>query len=193
MSYDFMITSNGKVTIGSEFQHVFFIGSMMILCVCLFLEKILTKERKWNLQQKWICWQGFIIRNSREFYWKILESEKDINDKCVFIIIDVDQFKLANDYWGHSFGDKLLLKITEKLKKYFRSTDIIGRFGGDEFLVFLQDFYSIEWLKEKLNGLNEILTEDIEAEGKICRISVSIGAAVYPKWWLHMKRCLKGW
>ena len=64
------------------------------------------------------------------------------------------------------------MKITEKLKKYFRSTDIIGRFGGDEFLVFLQDFYSIEWLKEKLNGLNEILTEDIEAEGKICRISV---------------------
>lgn len=182
LSYDFMITSNGKsyywFRISTRIFYWKYDDSVRML---IFRENI-DKRKKMEFAAKMDMLTGFYNKKTVEnFIEKILESEKDINDKCVFIIIDVDQFKLANDYWGHSFGDKLLLKITEKLKKYFRSTDIIGRFGGDEFLVFLQDFYSIEWLKEKLNGLNEILTEDIEAEGKICRISVSIGAAVYPK------------
>lgn len=182
LSYDFMITSNGKnyywLRISARIFYWKYDDSVRMLT---FRENI-DKRKKMEFAAKIDILTGLYNKKTVEnFIEKILEEEENNNGKCVFIIIDVDYFKLANDYWGHSFGDKVLLQITEKLRKYFRSTDIIGRFGGDEFLVFLRDFYSIEWLKKKLNGLNKVLVENIESEGKICKISASIGAAVYPK------------
>ena len=57
------------------------------------------------------------------------------DDSAVFMMLDMDNFKVANDMYGHSFGDKILVELTSVLRKYFRDGDIICRIGGDEFVI----------------------------------------------------------
>lgn len=95
------------------------------------------------------------------------------------LIIDIDDFKSVNDTFGHLCGDALLTSVADVLKKSFRSTDIIGRIGGDEFLVYMPEVTNEEAVKSKaltvLNRLSEICPQKNSAP-----ISCSIGAAVFP-------------
>ncbi len=75
------------------------------------------------------------------------------------IMIDLDNFKSANDNYGHSFGDKILKEISAEWKKFLREGDIIGRWGGDEFLVILPhaDAQGAKTVAERLkNKVKEI-------------------------------------
>ncbi|WP_262906705.1 GGDEF domain-containing protein, partial [Phocaeicola vulgatus] len=54
----------------------------------------------------------------------------------VLLFLDLDDFKQINDSKGHAFGDKVLRTVAEKIKSCVRSTDVVGRIGGDEFIVF---------------------------------------------------------
>lgn len=58
--------------------------------------------------------------------------------KHALVILDIDNFKKFNDTYGHDQGDKIIKALSQKLKNTFRKTDIVGRFGGDEFIVFIQ-------------------------------------------------------
>ena len=57
-----------------------------------------------------------------------------------FIFTDLDNFKTVNDTLGHQTGDKVLQEMAAKLQQFFRSDDIIGRFGGDEFYIYAPGF-----------------------------------------------------
>ena len=57
---------------------------------------------------------------------------------CALVIFDLDHFKAANDTYGHSFGDQVLVHLAEKLRQCIRGGDIAARAGGDEFLIFLE-------------------------------------------------------
>jgi diguanylate cyclase (GGDEF)-like protein len=56
-----------------------------------------------------------------------------------FVMIDIDHFKQVNDTWGHAVGDQVLLKLSRLLKERLRRTDIIGRYGGEEFCVVMPE------------------------------------------------------
>ena len=53
--------------------------------------------------------------------------------QAMLFVLDIDNFKKINDTMGHAFGDEVLKNIGMRLKAAFRSSDIVGRFGGDEF------------------------------------------------------------
>lgn len=57
----------------------------------------------------------------------------------VFMMMDVDYFKQINDTYGHAVGDRVLYKVGHLLKSSFRENDIVGRIGGDEFLIFMKE------------------------------------------------------
>ena len=67
------------------------------------------------------------------------ELEKAARNKVplVFILIDIDKFKAINDTLGHLAGDKVLCDFTDVLKRFMRKIDLVGRFGGDEFMIML--------------------------------------------------------
>ena len=95
------------------------------------------------------------------------------------VMVDLDNFKIINDTNGHLFGDTTLKRTGEHMKRIFRSDDITGRIGGDEFMLFLKNVGDTDFIKRKMRELGETIKHcmDDETAGQI---SVSIGVALYP-------------
>jgi len=98
-----------------------------------------------------------------------------------FLMIDINDFKQANDALGHIVGDRILRELALLLRKTFRTSDIISRFGGDEFLVLLVDSDE-EMAQHAAERLQSVIDEwNGEHLIKDYRMSVSCGSAVYHK------------
>lgn len=106
--------------------------------------------------------------------------EKDFEDFQALMMIDMDYFKQINDTYGHVTGDQVLKIFAGFLKEQFRTTDIIGRVGGDEFMILMKNVrldYSIHLHLQKL--YTNLQNVDIpELNGR--KLSCSIGCAVAP-------------
>lgn len=99
------------------------------------------------------------------------------HDKHALLFIDLDYFKLVNDNLGHPFGDRILKETAKKLKTLFRESDIVGRFGGDEFLVLLRNVSSKKDIEIKSQRvLDELPFCYMENDFEIC-VTCSIGIA----------------
>lgn len=97
-----------------------------------------------------------------------------------FLMMDIDNFKIINDTYGHENGDIVLKLVADKIKSVFRKTDIVARMGGDEFLVFVNNISATNIILKKCNYLlNKI--ESIKVDGINYPISLSIGVAIAPK------------
>ena len=101
------------------------------------------------------------------------------NKKISIIMLDIDNFKLINDDYGHQFGDTVLKKISEELKCTIRTIDIVGRYGGEEFIVILPetDLQSAVKLAERLR----IKISNIKFKEKNVRVTISGGVAELEK------------
>lgn len=93
--------------------------------------------------------------------------------KHALVLTDIDNFKHYNDTYGHANGDKVIKAVAETLEKNFRRTDVVGRFGGDEFILFIRNVPDGAWLAQKLQGLTSC--GDGEAH-----CTNSIGVSVFP-------------
>ena len=96
------------------------------------------------------------------------------NQSHVLLLMDIDNFKHYNDTYGHFAGDKAIRAISEQIRSTFRSDDICGRFGGDEFMILLKDYSDITGLQKKIDPILSFCTDQH-------RLTTSIGAAVYPQ------------
>ena len=108
----------------------------------------------------------------------INESEKD--QMHAMLMIDCDNFKHVNDNYGHAIGDEVLKYFSSIMKRTFRDSDIKGRFGGDEFIVFMKNTTS-EATALRAKQLNEAIKKPYVKDGREIKISCSIGVSFYPK------------
>lgn len=99
----------------------------------------------------------------------------------VFFAIDIDNFKSVNDVYGHAGGDSVILGLTQEIKKVFRSSDIMGRIGGDEFAVFARDINDLELFTQKIPLIVSSLNYHIEDKEHPQTIHTSIGIAFFPQ------------
>ena len=95
---------------------------------------------------------------------------------CALLIIDLDNFKLVNDRLGHQAGDQLLEAMGQTLSRLFRSSDLFGRFGGDEFLVLLRALPDSEVVHRKCEQIQVEAASLLWSQAHL-RVSCSIGAA----------------
>jgi len=95
----------------------------------------------------------------------------------VLIFIDLDNFKYVNDYFGHNEGDKVLKAIAKIFQKTFRNYDIIVRYGGDEFIVLIEDK---KYDKESINIILKQFVKRVEEDLAKFKLSASFGCAVAP-------------
>ncbi|MBQ9932057.1 MAG: diguanylate cyclase [Firmicutes bacterium] len=107
-------------------------------------------------------------------------NDRDENSLCAMLILDLDNFKAINDNYGHLYGDSVLSQVAQRLKKTFRSNDILGRIGGDEFLIFLRDIPHEEMVQNRCSFLLETLQELLEGVAPGLKASCSIGVALIP-------------
>lgn len=97
---------------------------------------------------------------------------------CVVAMLDIDDFKLVNDMYGHAAGDGALKKLAESMKQYFSKDVILGRNGGDEFSIFMPDCTVVE-VKPFLKKFTEE-TRKFYCKGEERAFTISLGFAEYP-------------
>lgn len=124
------------------------------------------------------------LYNQRVF-WELLGYELNRcnrhNTKCTLLMIDLDNFKLINDHFGHAVGDKFLQNFARAIQAALRGGDIFARYGGDEFVALLPESdleqgYTVA--RRVLEAARDVVV-DVGEQGK-ASASVSIGMAVYP-------------
>jgi len=96
-----------------------------------------------------------------------------------FFMFDIDRFKEANDQFGHAFGDKVIIRFADTIRRCFRSSDLLGRIGGDEFAV-LAKTPNPTWARERAKLLSESLNQEIVDGDAHWHMSASIGVAFAP-------------
>lgn len=100
--------------------------------------------------------------------------------QAVLFFVDIDNFKQLNDRLGHLYGDKVLRYIGREMQSRFRSTDIVGRIGGDEFVVLLNNAISLDDIRRKADDLCNIFRQAPGQESLGHPISGSVGIARCP-------------
>lgn len=99
------------------------------------------------------------------------------NTLDAFSIIDIDWFKNINDTYGHMLGDKVIKNLAETMKNVFCNGQITGRFGGDEFIVFMKDASTKEKLEEDIYRLKREFESIAYPEAPQMHVTLSIGTA----------------
>jgi len=117
-------------------------------------------------------------RIEQEYARMLREREKAVRHDCLsFIMIDIDHFKTVNDTYGHIVGDEVLREVSARLTSVLRRYDVIGRYGGEEFLATLPhtDLDEARRVAERMHEV--VRSRPIAANGIDVRVTVSVGVA----------------
>ncbi|MBK1812778.1 diguanylate cyclase [Clostridium sp. YIM B02505] len=142
----------------------------------------IENARLFNQVEKLATTDGLTGAYTRTHFFNMSESiieEHRNSNKCVsLIMLDIDYFKKINDTYGHLIGDKTLQQLVSTIKMELTEDCIIGRYGGEEFLVLLKDtnldtaIYLAEKLREKIENMNIEIDKD-----NFIKSTISIGVA----------------
>ncbi len=102
------------------------------------------------------------------------------NKIVILMLLDLDRFKNINDTLGHSFGDKVLISVADKLKESLRASDTAARLGGDEFVLLLPSMSDTQGAMTVAQNLLDDFSKPLNIEGREIFLSVSIGVSTYP-------------
>lgn len=131
---------------------------------------------------------GVANRLALEEYIAALEAKAEgLSHTCV-IAIDIDNFKFVNDQYGHIVGDQVISMIADQLKRHVRTSDLIVRYGGDEFLIVLENI-QMDAAKAIAENIREGVAEQsilLSGMADEIRVSVSIGVAIGANSWLAL-------
>lgn len=146
-----------------------------------YVGKIRNAEKNKTLQEKADTDLLTGLNNKLATERKIKEYMAQNQDKIgMLFLIDIDNFKKINDTMGHAFGDEVLRSLGKQIGVNVRVTDIIGRVGGDEFMIFLKDLQKDEVVLKEAKKLEYFFKHFEVGEYVKYSATASIGAAVFP-------------
>lgn len=149
--------------------------------ILLTIEDVTTSE-KLELQLRELAQTDELTGlNNRRYFMeetsKILNHALRYDEKLTMLMMDIDHFKVINDTYGHACGDLVLSTLAKLIRATYRSTDIVGRFGGEEFVVAMvntsaeEAYARAESLRTNIEGLS------IRCQDNDIRVTISIGIA----------------
>jgi len=170
------------------------VGIIIFILVCIlliFFSKQLNKVNQHikhdeNLLKQMASHDPLTNLYTRRIFNDQLSTEiaysKRYNTKISLIMLDIDHFKLVNDNYGHTAGDKVIRELSKRITSACRETDLACRFGGEEFVIISKNTSTNETenLAERLRRSVEATPFDID-EGKMITVTISIGIACYPE------------
>ena len=101
--------------------------------------------------------------------------------RCGFMMIDLDRFKAVNDTLGHPIGDRLLTRVSERLRSVMSDNELCGRLGGDEFAVVVKDANDPQRMAKLAQKIIDTLSQPYEVDQYTIYIGASIGTAIGPR------------
>ncbi|QSE46042.1 GGDEF domain-containing protein [Acinetobacter johnsonii] len=131
---------------------------------------------------------GVANRYALNEYIKLLENQPTQFSETCLMVIDIDHFKQVNDVYGHLMGDQVIQFVAEKLKENIRTSDLLVRYGGDEFIVLIENF----GMERALKIAEKIRSEIYEAKSvdnvrcPDLKVSISIGVAIGATSWMAL-------
>jgi diguanylate cyclase (GGDEF)-like protein len=111
--------------------------------------------------------------------------------QAALLFIDIDNFKYANDTLGHAFGDKLIVKVSERLTTLLREDCSLYRLSGDEFIIVMNPIEEKEQAEEYAATLLSDFMNDFDSLNSNLKISLSMGIAIYPEHGSDLEQLLK--
>lgn len=156
------------------------------------LQKKLHQREALEFQLKHIAHSdsltGVANRFALDEYIKLLEKQSSQFQNTCLIVIDIDNFKQVNDRFGHIVGDAVIQSVAESLKASIRASDLLVRYGGDEFLVLVENISLERALKIAEKIRKAVLASDLfQREGfEQVNVSISAGAAVGAESWIAL-------
>ena len=103
------------------------------------------------------------------------------NRELGILLLDLDGFKNVNDLSGHHVGDRLLVEVSRRMSGAVRTSDSVGRMGGDEFLILFPDLHGLDELSSIMNRLLDQIRLPFEIEGHSVSITASGGVTLFPR------------
>lgn len=100
--------------------------------------------------------------------------------RLALLFLDLDHFKEVNDTLGHAAGDLLLVEAARRMRSSLRASDMLARQGGDEFMALLHDIGTLNEALGVAEKIRRAINTAYLIDGRECRVSVSIGIALYP-------------
>lgn len=121
---------------------------------------------------------------------RLLARTHTAHGQMAFIILDIDHFKQINDTHGHAVGDQVLCWLAEQLPKLLRPSDLLGRYGGEEFVALLPDaeLATVQRVAERMRASIAAQTPDFD--GKTIRLTLSLGIALAKDANYDLETCL---
>lgn len=110
----------------------------------------------------------------------LIEAANENREKVAVLFLDLDDFKKINDTLGHAVGDELLVEAANRLQKSVRSNDVVGRLGGDEFIIILGQLKSSQDIDAVVDSIIRGINEVFTLGGRHMILTASIGISVYP-------------
>lgn len=120
-----------------------------------------------------------------------LAFEARHNSLLAIMIVDLDNFKTINDTLGHLSGDILLKKVAQELQKCMRQYDTVGRMGGDEFVIVVNDVNSVQDVITFAEKIKSTFQHPFDINGRQVQVTTSIGVAIYPLHGTSIEELLK--
>ena len=109
-----------------------------------------------------------------------IETARRHDYQIAVLFIDLDRFKVVNDSLGHEAGDILLREVASRLRQCLRASDVVARFGGDEFVVLLQDVSRSQDAISAARSIMAAVMQPMVILGQECRVTASIGICLHP-------------
>ncbi len=120
------------------------------------------------------------LANRRKLKEYVKELIGQIEGEFAVIYLDLDNFKEINDYFGHSVGDEVIIKIADILKKYTYKCELTSRVGGDEFVLIWKKYLNKGELTYRMKELLKHISEHISIGELTLNVTASMGVSIYP-------------
>jgi diguanylate cyclase (GGDEF)-like protein len=120
-----------------------------------------------------------------------VDAARRYGTKVAVFMLDLDQFKRINDSLGHAAGDQILIETAGRLRRAVRSTDVVARVGGDEFVVVMPDITSVADVEQCAANLVAKLAPEICVDEHLMQVTASVGVCIYPDFAADAKHLLK--
>ncbi|WP_352400830.1 sensor domain-containing diguanylate cyclase [Anaerotignum sp.] len=118
--------------------------------------------------------------NKSTFRKYVIKNLKKKNKIQALIVIDIDKFKTINDTYGHLAGDHVITELANRLMKTLKNQDLLSRWGGDEFIVYINNLSSKSDIDNIIKRIHREVQPPFNVDGRLINVGVSLGYTFYP-------------